>query len=260
MKSGNISAPMPSRKRSFNRPHKTPETLGPIWFFGLHAVREALQNPARQANRLIATRNAARELGGNLPLEAEILDPKQITKTLPEGAVHQGVGLLVEPLPGPDLEDTCGPAKAGRPVLVLDQVTDPHNVGAILRTAAAFGARALVTTRRHSPEITGTLAKVASGAVEHVPYVRIGNLSEALTELQELGYQVVGLAEEGEATISALAPFGPVALVLGAEGTGLRQKTRTTCDTLAQLPTRPPIGSLNVSNAAAVALYEIIRN
>jgi len=259
MKVRNISAAMPARKRSFKKPQKGPETLGPVWFFGSHAVAEALKNPARRANRLIATRNAARDLDENCPLSPEILDPKEISRILPEGAVHQGLGLLVEPLPEPDLEETCAPAEAGRPVLVLDQVTDPHNVGAILRTAAAFGARAVVTTRRHSPEVTGTLAKVASGAVEHVPYVRIGNLSEALTELQEIGYQVIGLAEEGEAVLSALAPFGPVAIVLGAEGTGLRQKSKATCDVLAKLPTRPPIASLNVSNAAAVALYEVAR-
>ncbi len=259
MKVGNISAAMQSGKRSFKKPPRHAEPIGPVWFFGVHAVTEALRNPQRQANRLIATRNAARDLPTDMPIEAEILDPKQISRILPEGAVHQGLGLLVEPLPEPDLEDACGPAAAGRPVMVLDQVTDPHNVGAILRTAAAFGARAVVTTRRHSPEVTGTLAKVASGAVEHVPYVRIGNLSEGLTQLQGLGYQVVGLAEEGETTLSALAPFGPVAIVLGAEGPGLRQKTRNTCDVLAKLPTQPPIGSLNVSNAAAVALYEIIR-
>ncbi len=253
---------MASRKRSFKKPQKGAETLGPVWFFGLHAVREALQNPARSANRLIATRNALRELGGNLPLEAELMEPRAISKILPEGAVHQGAGLLVEPLPEPVLEDACSPAAPDRPVLVLDQVTDPHNVGAILRTAAAFGARAIVTTRRHSPEITGTLAKTASGAVEHVPYVRVTNLAEGLTDLKDLGYQIIGLTEEGETTLSALAPFsafGPTAIVLGAEGAGLRQKTKGICDTLVKLPTQPPIASLNVSNAAAVALYEIVR-
>jgi len=253
---------MTTRKRSFRNPTKAAETLGPVWFFGIHAVTEALRNPARVANRLIATRNALRELGElgeGLAIEAELLDPKKITQILPEGAVHQGVGLLVDPLPEPILEDICGSAEAGRPVVVLDQVTDPHNVGAILRTAAAFGARALVTTRRHSPEITGTLAKAASGAVEHVPYIQIGNLSEAITQLQDMGYQTVGLAEEGEQNISDLAPFGSVAIVLGAEGTGLRLKTRNTCDVLAKLPTHPPIASLNVSNAAAVSLYEITR-
>jgi 23S rRNA (guanosine2251-2'-O)-methyltransferase len=255
---------MSTRKRSFRNPTKAAEALGPVWFFGIHAVAEALRNPARRANRLIVTRNALRELGEglaeSLALEAEILEPKKITQILPEGAVHQGVGLLVEPLPEPILEDVCGTAETDRPVVVLDQVTDPHNVGAILRTAAAFGARALITTRRHSPEITGTLAKVASGAVEHVPYIQIGNLSEAITQLQNMGYQTVGLTEDGEQDLSALAPFGPVAIVLGAEGTGLRQKTRNTCDVLAKLPTHPPIASLNVSNAAAVSLYEIIRN
>ncbi len=250
---------MAPRKHSLRNPKKTTESAGPTWFFGLHAVAEALQNPARRANRLIATRNAARDLPKRTGLEPEILEPKKISSILPDGAVHQGIGLLVEPLAEPVLEDACAPAEAGHPVLVLDQVTDPHNVGAILRTAAAFGARALVTTSRHSPEITGTLAKVASGAVEHVAYVRVSNLADALRTLADMGYWSIGLAEEGGAPISSLAPFGPVAIVLGAEGAGLRQKTRSICDALVKLPTRPPIGSLNVSNAAAVALYEVVR-
>lgn len=250
---------MPTRKHPFKKTPKPAEPLGSQWVFGLHAVREALQNDARVANRLIATRNAAQELGEFSKIQPEILDPKQISRELPDGAVHQGVGLLVEPLPEPTLEEACAPAEAQKPVVVLDQVTDPHNVGAILRTAAAFGAKALVTTRRHSPDITGTLAKSASGAVEHVPYVRVSNLSQALRDLHALGYQSIGLTEEADATISELAPFGPTAIVLGAEGAGLRQKTRTTCDILAKLPTAPPIASLNVSNAAAVALYEITR-
>lgn len=260
MERRNISPVMTSRKHISKKAFKKAEAIDNSWLFGQHAVLEALKNPARVANRLIATRNSARDLPQNLPLEAEILEPKNISAILPQGAVHQGLGLKVEPLPEPDLEEICANPDPAQPVVVLDQVTDPHNVGAILRTAAAFGARAIVTTSRHSPEISGTLAKVASGAVEHVPYVRVVNLSEAIVDLQNLGYHVIGLAEEGEANLGDLAPFGPVAIVMGAEGTGLRHKTRVKCDQLAKLPTQPPIASLNVSNAAAVALYEVKRS
>ena len=260
LKRRNISPVMTTRKHISKKAFKKAEAIDNSWLFGQHAVVEALKNPARKTNRLIATRNSARELPENLPIEVEILDPKEITGILPQGSVHQGLGLKVEPLAEPDLEDVCQNPDPKQPVVVLDQVTDPHNVGAILRSAAAFGARAILTTQRHSPEISGTLAKVASGAVEHVPYIRAGNLSEAIVELQNLGYHVIGLAEEGATTLSELAPFCPVAIVLGAEGTGLRQKTRGKCDRLAKLPTQPPIGSLNVSNAAAVALYEVHRS
>ncbi len=260
MEPRNISASMTTRKHLSKKAFKKAEAIDNSWLFGQHAVAEALKNPAREANRLIVTRNSARDLPSNLPLEPEILEPKNISAILPQGAVHQGLGLQVSPLAEPDLEDTCANPDPAHPVVVLDQVTDPHNVGAIMRTAAAFGARAIVTTMRHSPEISGTLAKVASGAVEHLPYIRAGNLSEAMVELQNLGYHLIGLAEEGEAALGDLAPFGAVAIVLGAEGTGLRQKTRTKCDQLAKLPTQPPIGSLNVSNAAAVALYEVVRS
>lgn len=256
----NISASMTTRKHSSKKSFKKAEALDNSWLFGTHAVVEALKNPDRVANRLIATRNSARELPDNLPLEPEILDPKEISGILPQGAVHQGLGLKVEPLAEPDLEDVCANPDPKQPVIVLDQVTDPHNVGAIMRSAAAFGARALITTLRNSPEISGTLAKVASGALEYVPYVRVVNLSEAIVDLQNLGYQVIGLAEEGDVSLGDLAPFGPVAIVVGAEGAGLRHKTRGKCDQLAKLPTQPPIGSLNVSNAAAVAMYEVMRS
>jgi 23S rRNA (guanosine2251-2'-O)-methyltransferase len=232
----------------------------PVWLFGAHAVKAALTNPRRHLRRLVLTRNAAREVDSdNIRIQPEIADPKAIDKLLPPGAVHQGFALLADPLPELALEDVCAPAKTGHPVVVLDQVSDPHNVGAILRTAAAFGARALVVQDRHAPPITGTLAKAASGAVEHVPIVRVTNIARAMEELAELGYWRVGLAGEA-ATALAEAPLDqPVVLALGAEGDGLRRLTRENCDLLARLPTDGPIASLNVSNAAAVALYEVSR-
>ncbi len=255
----NISAAMARRNPPFPKTRQKPETPQETWLFGHHAVAEALKNPAREPQRLVATRNAAGDLPRTSRITAEILEPKKIDHLLPAGAVHQGVALLAKALPEPELEVVCAPAEANRPVVVLDQVTDPHNVGAIMRTAAAFGARALVTTKRHSPELTGTLAKSASGAVEHLPYVRVTNLSEAIRALANMGYHTVGLAEEGTRDLAAVAPFGPTAIVLGAEGSGLRQKTRDVVAELVRLPTRPPIGSLNVSNAAAISLYEIVR-
>ncbi len=255
----NISAPMTRRNPPHTKRRQKAETPQETWLFGHHAVAEALKNDARSPLRLVASRNAARDLPQTERIAAEILEPRRIDALLPSGAVHQGVALLARPLPEPELEIVCAPAEARHPVIILDQVTDPHNVGAIMRTAAAFGARALITTRRHSPELTGTLAKSASGAVEHLPYVRVANLSDALRKLADLGYHTIGLAEEGARALRDIAPFGPTALVLGAEGTGLRKKTRDICAELARLPTQPPIGSLNVSNAAAVALYEVVR-
>ena len=259
MERRNISAAMQRRNPPYQKSRQKAENPQDSWLFGVHAVHEALKNPARSLKRLVATRNAARDLPENGRIAPEILEPKKIDLLLPPGAVHQGLALLADPLPEPLLHKIAPNPDPKHPLIVLDQVTDPHNVGAILRTAAAFGARALVTTTRHSPDITGTLAKVASGAVEHVPYIRITNLSEALREIEGYGYQTLGLAEEGEKTLSEFAPFGPTALVMGAEGPGLRKKTRETCTDLVRLPTRPPIGSLNVSNAAAVALYEVVR-
>jgi 23S rRNA (guanosine2251-2'-O)-methyltransferase len=230
-----------------------------LWLFGSHAVHAALTNPERVRLRLVASRNAARALPPGAS-EPEILEPDKIARLLPPGAVHQGIALLTAPLPEKTLEESCAPAEPARPVLVLDHITDPHNVGAILRSASAFGARAIVTTRRRSPPATGTLAKVAAGALEYVPLVKVTNLARAMNDLKELGYRLVGLDENAPATLAgALSPSAPVALVLGAEGEGLRQLTAETCDTLARLPTGGPVASLNVSNAAAIGLYEVTR-
>ena len=225
----------------------------PIWIYGQHPVHAALVNPARARLRLIATRNAAREL----PHDAapEILEPAAIDKLLPQGAVHQGVALLAEPLIQPALGEIL--EREGT-LVFLDQVTDPHNVGAILRSAAAFGAAGVVTTLRHAPPVTSVLAKAASGALEHVPYCQVTNLAEALRAARDAGWLVLGLDEAGE-PLESIAPGSRTAIVLGAEGTGLRELTRKLCDQIVRLRTNGPIGSLNVSNAAAVALYALMR-
>jgi len=225
--------------------------------YGFHSVAEALQNPARRAHRLMATANALNRLSEMLPGRTwpEPVLVKEIDRLLGADAVHQGVALLCDPLPEPELSEV-----AGAPLIVaLDQVTDPHNVGAVLRSAAAFGASALIMTARHSPPETGVLAKAASGALEHVALVRVRNLSKALEELRQAGHHLVGLDGEAEERLGENALPERLVLVLGAEGKGLRQKTKETCDRLVRLPTRPPIASLNVSNAAAIALYEASR-
>jgi 23S rRNA (guanosine2251-2'-O)-methyltransferase len=190
----------------------------------------------------------------------EILARAEIDRLVPPGSVHQGIALLAEPLTEPVFEEVIdAAAAAGAPLVVLDQVTDPHNVGAILRSAAAFGAGAVVAPERNAPRISGVLAKSASGAVDIVPFLRVVNLARALRQIKEAGFWCVGLDAAAEQTLAAADLTGRIALVLGAEGAGLRRLTRETCDTTLRLPTRPPIASLNVSNAAAVALYELAR-
>lgn len=236
--------------------------------YGRHAVQAALANVDR---RIVTIRHTPEAAAGLVAL-VEALPPArravlpaaqsvprdELDATLPPGTVHQGVVLGVEPLPDRDLQELIA-AWDGRPdlvILVLDQVTDPQNVGAMLRSAAAFGAAAVVLQDRHGPPLTGTLAKIASGALEVVPLVRVVNLARALEELKGCGFWCTGLAEEGGVDLARVDLSGRCALVLGAEGAGLRRLTRDTCDALARLPTLPPIGSLNVSAAAAVALYQ----
>jgi len=232
-----------------------------VWLFGLHAVRDALLNPARTRLRLVLTRNAADKLGDAVAqagIEPEIADPRRFPVPLDPGSVHQGAALEVKPLNWGSVVDVCA-GGAGAPRLVLlDRVTDPHNVGAILRSAEVFGARAVIAPARHSAPETGALAKTASGALERQPYLRVKNLGDTMLELKKMGYWLVGLAGEAEADLSdVLAENGdrPVALVLGAEGPGLRERTREICDVLAQIPFSGDFGSLNVSNAAAVSLF-----
>ncbi|WP_422027143.1 23S rRNA (guanosine(2251)-2'-O)-methyltransferase RlmB [Roseovarius sp.] len=234
-----------------------------VWLFGLHAVRDALQNPAREKLRLVVTKNALDRLGEAVVAEAgvepEMADARKFPAPLDPQSVHQGAALEVKPLDWGSLADRClGDGERVPRVVMLDRVTDPHNVGAILRSAEVFGACAVVAPRHHSAPETGALAKTASGALERQPYLRVRNLSDAITELQGMGYVVLGLDGEAEATIEQALEGRrdrPVALVLGAEGPGLREKTRETVDQLVRIPFAGAFGSLNVSNAAAVSLY-----
>jgi 23S rRNA (guanosine2251-2'-O)-methyltransferase len=222
----------------------------------LHTVNAALANPERRIRRLYATRNAMRRLaaeGGRPGVTPELVHPAVIARRLAPDAVHNGLLLEAEPLPVRSLDEL---APTGI-VLCLDQITDPHNFGAILRAAAAFAATAVVTTARHSPEATGVLAKAASGALEHVPILPVPNLARALDELRARGYLIIGLDSRGDGDLGGEALRAPLALVLGSEGKGLRQLTRTMCDRVARLDMPGPIKSLNVSNAAALALYVV---
>ena len=233
------------------RPHAAD---GPALLYGWHTVKAALENPRRRFRRLLATENAARRLaddGVKLPLTPELVRPDAIAARLPPDAVHQGLLAEADALESPPIEDL--PAEGI--VLALDQITDPHNVGAILRSAAAFGVNAVVMTARHSPEATGVLAKSASGALEHVPIAEVGNLARALEALEKRGFLLIGLDRSGTAELAALPLASPLALVVGAEGKGLRQLTRTTCHHVARLDLPGAIKDLNVSNASALALY-----
>jgi 23S rRNA (guanosine2251-2'-O)-methyltransferase len=233
------------------------ETGGPSWLWGVHASLAALANPARRIERVVATRNSATRLPADA--DPQILDPGAIDGMLPPGAVHLGVAVRAFPLEPLTLEAACAPPD-GRCVLILDGVTDPQNVGAAFRSAAAFGARALVLQDRKSPPLTGVLAKAAAGAIELVPHVRAANLARAIETLRNLGYLTVAL--EGEADLelaSALTDKRPVALVMGAEGKGLRPGVVEACEKRARIPIAATMESLNVSAAAAIALYEAAR-
>jgi len=230
------------------------------YVYGLHAVREALNNTKRRVIKLHVTRNAlarlelSSERAQTLPIEEST--PKELDKLVHEDAVHQGVILQTEPLEPMDIHTLGGDARL---VLVLDQVTDPHNVGAIMRSAVAMNADALITTARHSPAQTGVLAKAASGALEIVSHIIIRNLADGLESLNRMGFTTIGLDSAGDKPLEAIAATAKVAIVLGAEGKGLRQKTRTTCEHLARLDMPGEIKSLNVSNASVLALY-VARN
>jgi 23S rRNA (guanosine2251-2'-O)-methyltransferase len=245
-----------ARRERFERARR--ESLRPdddvATLYGWHTVKAALENPARNPRKLLATENAARRLadeGVPLAVTPQIVRPGTIAERLSPDAVHQGLYLEADPLPSPPIEQIA----AEGVVLVLDQITDPHNVGAIFRSAAAFAASAIVTTARHSPEATGVLAKSASGAIEHVPLITVQNLARGLAALKERGFFVVGLDSGGDSELSALPLRKPLALVLGAEGRGLRQLTKETCDHVARLDLPGAITSLNVSNAAVLALH-----
>lgn len=234
------------------RPHEPRRSGRPV-IYGFHAVVEALANPARKAKVLYVTENALKRLKDmmpHLPVEPRIMRPEEIDRMTGQSAVHQGIALETDGLPAADLLDL--PAKGI--VLVLDQVTDPHNVGALLRSAAAFAVEGLIVTERNSPEAYGTLAKTASGGLEHVPIIEVSNLAQALDKLGDMGFWRVGLDSEGEAILEDSLANPPIALVFGAEGKGLRRLTRERCDVLARLDMPGAIKSLNVSNAVAIGL------
>jgi len=240
---------------------KRAEAERTVWLFGLHAVRDALLNPARERLRLVVTQNAAARLQDAIAaagLAPEIADARRFPVPLDAGSVHQGAALEVRPLAWGRLEEVCAPGEAAASrVVLLDRVTDPHNVGAVLRSAEVFGAHAVIAPARHSAPETGALAKAASGALERQPYLRLRNLGDALGQIAEQGYRVVGLdgaAETGLEQALGEAAQDPLCLVLGAEGPGLRPRTRSLCHRLARIAPAGAFGSLNVSNAAAVAL------
>ena len=227
----------------------------------------ALANPRRRATRLLATAESAAKLRPRLESldgpRLEIVSREDLARLLPEGAVHQGLALRVAPLAQPALPDLVAALPPLAPgdaqvVVALDQITDPQNVGAILRSAAAFGAVAVITTQRHAAPESGALAKAASGALDHLDHIQVINLARSLDQLKAAGFWVLGLAADAPTAIAEAAPSGRLVLCLGAEGAGLRRLTREHCDLLVRLPTAGPIGQLNVSNAAAVALYELL--
>jgi 23S rRNA (guanosine2251-2'-O)-methyltransferase len=247
----------PSRARSAAQWRGEPADEGDGLIFGIHAVEAALLNPRRAIAKLYLTDNAERRLERALAvrhLAHERVLPRDLERRLGTDTVHQGALIEVEPLPEPTLEDLAR-IGGGRPIVVLDQVTDPHNVGAILRSSAVFGAAGLMMTRRHSPPLAGALAKSASGALEHVPIALVQNLARALTELKELNVAIIGLDGDAPDRLETLAWPDRMALVLGAEGRGLRQLTRETCDRRCRIATEGPMSSMNVSNAAAIALH-----
>ena len=273
-KSGALDGPKPGADRGGWNPNPAPKAFsnaapragrgtsdadGFLW--GRHPVRAALANPARRGmGRLLATADRAAELERENALnghKAEVLDVQTLERMLPAGAVHQGLAFKVQPLDGVALEDIGDPAEGI--IVMLDQLTDPQNVGAIFRSALAFGARGVVVQDRHSPVLAGALAKAAAGATERLPCVRVTNLSRALESLAEMGWRAVGLDGSSEDTLEGVLDQRPTILVMGSEGDGIRRLVAEHCDVLARIPMPGGFESLNVSNAAAVALYEATR-
>ena len=250
----------PAGKPRYGRAAQALASSETYWMFGIHAVRAALLNPARKRHRLIVTLNAAKQLEAEIAqagIEPEISDARRFSAPIDKASVHQGVALETRPLDWGRLDTLCAP-EDGAVLLLLDRVTDPHNVGAILRSAEVFGARGIIAPTRHSAPESGALAKAASGALERQPYLRVRNLADTMIELQELGWAMIGLdgeAPKGISDVISAAGRMPLGLVLGAEGDGLRERTRNTCDGLARIIPAGGFASLNVSNAAAVALF-----
>lgn len=269
---GRSGGPQRGQNRQSNpRGRQTSQPLadGQDWLYGVHAVRAALMNPKRRILRLVATESGSESIAEparQRGLQIEKADARDMDRMFAPGTVHQGIALRVTPLPEPALADVLAASAAAdeageptRPLVILDQVTDPQNVGAVLRSAAVFGARAIIVTRRNSPPVTGTLAKAASGAVEQMPLVHVPNVAQAIAVLQAEGWFAVGLEGTGDKSLAQMDLTGKIAIVMGAEGTGLRRLTAERCDMLARIPGEPGFASLNVSNATAVALYEISR-
>ena len=242
-----------------HRPAKSPRGgHQAVWLYGRHPVLAALANPERRVERLLATKDVAerhaKEFAGRNP---QVLSREELAQRLPAGAVHQGLAALAAPLEEPMLEDLLARCGDDALILALDQVTDPHNVGAILRSAAAFDALGIVTQDRHAPPESGTVARSASGALETVPWIRVVNLARALEEIAEAGFWRIGLTGHANQTLAQAMGTQRICIVLGAEGEGMRQNTEAHCDELAKLPISPKVESLNVSNAAAIALYAV---
>jgi 23S rRNA (guanosine2251-2'-O)-methyltransferase len=237
-------------------------SAGALWLYGLHAVQAALANPRRKLGRAVLTPRAIESLGSKLlaRVRVETTEPGALDKLLPPGAVHQGAALEAWPLKSRDLDDILAePGSGRRVVLVLDQLSDPHNVGAILRTAAAFGVAAVIVQDRNAPPQSGALAKAASGALDLVPYIEVVNIARTLDQLAERGFWRIALVGDGEQSLAEAAPGGDVALVLGSEGSGVRRLVKEHCEARAFIPISKAMESLNVSNAAAIALYELRR-
>jgi 23S rRNA (guanosine2251-2'-O)-methyltransferase len=246
------------RTRDPSHPHGSSRDDDVVRLFGLHAVEAALSNPRRAIARLYLTENAENRLKDAVAARQaapERVSPRELDRILGPETVHQGALLETEPLPEPSPSDIAAAAETGGPLVILDHVTDPHNVGAILRSCAVFGACGLLMTRRHSPPLDGALAKSASGALELIPVALVQNLARALAELKDEGFLVLGLDDGADALIEEEPFAGRVAVVLGAEGKGLRELTRESCDRLVRIATGGPIASLNVSNAGAIALH-----
>lgn len=238
-----------------------PTDSGGLWLYGLHAVTAALANPLRTSRRCVLTERAAQTIGANLLRRVEVTtaDAEQVSRLLPHGAVHQGAALCCEPLPRRDLDDIVG-SPGRKIVVVLDQIADPQNVGAILRSAAAFEASAVIVQDRHAPPESGALAKAASGGLELVPYLTVVNIARTLRQLGDAGFWRVALAGDADQPLADAVAGGDVLLVLGSEGAGLRRLVRENCDTSAFISVGSRMESLNVSNAAAIALYECRRS
>ena len=253
----------PRRGARSRHPRTRPGARKGLWLYGRHAVEAALANPTRSCHRLLATADAHARLGprgSRLGVEMTIVERAELDRLLGEGAVHQGLALSAAPLPKLDLERACAPMPGRNLVLVLDQINDPHNLGAILRSAAAFGVRAAVLPERGSGELGGAAAKAASGALDVVPVVEVVNVARALDDLAAQGYWRLALDPEADATIDAVPESDDLALVLGAEGTGVRRLVAEHCDFAARLPIAPQMPSLNVSVACGIALYALTRH